>query len=174
MVTIQGKGIGSFWAEYPAYAKAVIPSPVSLINAKMRPHTAHNDVLTVVVETGVIGLLLALGFIVHVMNTRHRDEESRAAKAAIYTFFALGLFSFPLFVPTTGALFALAAGFLVRPSDFYSRGSGSGGERADEGGPPVPLRAPDGSGADSRTGLLHLPAVISHTRRASAVDRPLG
>jgi len=123
MVTIQGKGVGSFWAEYPAYKDAVIESPSALIDYKMKPRTAHNDALTVAIEVGIIGLLLALGFIVHAMNARSRSDEDRAAKAIVWVFLAVGLFSFPLFTPTTAALAALSAGFLVRASDDDSSAS---------------------------------------------------
>ena len=99
-----GVGLGNYWTAYPPYHDAVIPSPESGYKLQQRPRTAHNDAMTVLAETGPIGLFL----LAMVLLRRGRFAW------LIGGFFALGLFAFPLFQPVTGFLAFLVAGHCSR------------------------------------------------------------
>lgn len=108
-IDLWGFGVGSYWSAFPLFHDAVIESHVSVYNFAIRPRTAHNDMLTLGVEVGAIGLGLFLWFIREVLR-----RYEIAAFTVVVSVLALGLFSFPLFTPTTAFIGALAAGFLCR------------------------------------------------------------
>lgn len=121
-ITLSGHGIGSFWSTYPLYYDALFMSPESTYGFNKTPRTAHNDLLTVGFETGIIGLGLMASFLMMVLRKRNG-----ACWYVVVSFLALGIFNFPAYIPTTVFLAALCAGFLCRArSDLrvcrYTRG----------------------------------------------------
>lgn len=95
-----GNGIGSYYGTFPHFA--VISN--TLLE---RPDHAHNDVLELFYEFGVAAVL-ALVFAAAAYRGRLEAERF------IFIGFAVqGLFSFPLYMPVTAALFFFAAGRLA-------------------------------------------------------------
>jgi len=117
-ISFLGFGVGSFWSAYPLFYDAVITSPEVVYQFAAGPRTAHNDFLTMGVETGIVGLVLFLWFFMEVLKKRNG-----APWYVVVSFLALGIFNFPAYVPTTLFMAALCAGFLCRDGDYlrYSR-----------------------------------------------------
>jgi hypothetical protein len=109
-ITVFGYGIGSFWSTYPLFYDAAITSSEHVYHFSTGPRTAHNDFLTMGVETGIVGLILLGWFFMEVL--KRRDD---VAWYVVVSFLALGVFNFPAYVPTTLFMAALCAGFLCRP-----------------------------------------------------------
>lgn len=128
-VTWTGRGIGQFFVIYVEIANAVVPSPNSVFQFHIRPRTAHNDLITIALETGVIGVTLFIAFILSL------PRRYNAPFYVVVGVLALGLFNFPLYVPTTAFIGALCAGHLA--THFAS------GRRY---GRPALLRRPDVAG----------------------------
>ena len=110
LIDATGHGVGSFWSVYPTAHDAIRPTPTGIYHFSVRPRTAHNDALTLTVETGLIGLALAGLFVVIVLY------RPRSPGWYIFGgFLAIGLFNFPLFhTPATAFLAFLGAGHAVR------------------------------------------------------------
>lgn len=108
-ITLFGHGIGSFWSTFPLYYDALVATSPHVYGFEVTPRTAHNDLLTVSFETGIIGLGLMIAFLV--MMLRKRDD---VCWYVVISFLALGAFNFPAYIPTTVFLAALCAGFLCR------------------------------------------------------------
>lgn len=127
-LTVLGRGIGSFWGEYPRFE--VRPDPPS------RPEFPHNEWLHIAFELGLPGLLL---FCVLCLTLAGPIDTSRLVLIALAV---ESCFGFPLHVPTTAFIGALAAGHAVRSRyvlrDFalYGRG-GQQARMAREGVWPV-------------------------------------
>jgi len=125
-----GVGPGNFQVYFPAYAE---PGALAdgVISAKIVPRRAHEDLLERLAETGPLGLaaLLAVyvvGLSIAIRRSRLAaadpsrtsgpgDEATLAAAAAgcLAALFACGLSGFPLAMPATALLFAVALGFLA-------------------------------------------------------------
>lgn len=106
-----GVGVGGFWAAYPPYWDRWVDDKQGY-KLDQRPRTPHNDALTVMAETGIIGfLLLALVFL-RAWLTKH------PLRYVVFAFLALGLVNFPLYVINTAYLCALVAGYLCNGRDF--------------------------------------------------------
>lgn len=103
-----GAGIGNYWAGFPAVATDASAGVYSFASG---PRTAHNDLLTVAFETGVIGALLLAVPVVIALRRRSVDEP---AWLVLVAFLGLGVAAFPLFNPATAFLGALCAGALCR------------------------------------------------------------
>ena len=111
-LTPWGAGIGSFWAEYPIMN--TVETTIGAYSFDIRPRTAHNDALTVALETGLVGIALLVWFVVDVLFRPVRDNGDRAARLLVVTFLLLGLGAFPLYLPAASTMAALAAGYLCR------------------------------------------------------------
>jgi len=111
---LTGRGVGSYWTGYPLINDAVMESPASVYTFGKRPRTAHNDVLTVGFETGLIGLAVFVMLVVIIMRRPLRSEEDWAAWCGIVTILGMGLVAFPLYTPFPALLFGIQAGFLCR------------------------------------------------------------
>lgn len=114
--TWTGHGIGSFWSIYPLIHDKVIESPPAVFSFEKRPRTAHNDTLTLLVEVGVVGFVIALWGMILLFQRRASTTIERASRLGILSFLLLGVFNFPLYVPTTAVLAAACAGALCRDS----------------------------------------------------------
>ena len=162
-----GVGVGNYWAGFPAAATTVTAGVYSFA---MSPRTAHNDLLTVAFETGVIGALLLGAVVVTALRRRSADEP---AWLVFLAFVGLGLAAFPLFNPATAFMGALCAGALCR------RGDALCGE-FDAGGDPVRTRAAGalavGGAArhDTRGGDLSAGGADPRGQRAAAHELPDG
>ena len=121
-ITLVGRGIGSFWSVYPEYHNAVFPSPEGLYGFSLRPQNAHHDLLNLAVETGVIGLCLALLWIKAVISARLECPSDLGAKLCVIGFLVIGLVDFPAHIPSSAAIVFLAAGFLSRGRALYTGG----------------------------------------------------
>lgn len=86
-----GHGLGSFVYVYPWFEQA------------------HNDFLQVFYETGVPGLLLFVAFLVYCLRGTGPTEQ-----LVLVAFMVEGCFGFPLYMPGTAFIAALAAGSLLR------------------------------------------------------------
>lgn len=96
-----GHGLGSFFTNFPSHA----PDVPFWIN---RPAHVHNDMLEMVYELGP-GALLYLAMIALALC-----GPNGAEKLVLIVFLTEGCFAFPLHLPVTAALAALAAGRLCR------------------------------------------------------------
>ncbi len=101
-----GHGAGSFWAAYPEFHDAVVPTETDHYRYDMRPETAHNDAVTVLAEYGLWGALMAAGILWGALR------RTGAVKYVLIAFLAGGLFSFPAYMPLTSFIAALVAGHL--------------------------------------------------------------
>ena len=108
-----GQGVGAYMAAYPKYHKAIIPTTPSAYRINMRPRTAHNDFLTVAAETGIPGIFLLTWFFITVLRSPRATDEQKTAFYTILAFLLLGMFNFPLYLPTSAFLAALSAGYLA-------------------------------------------------------------
>ena len=104
-LTIFGHGIGNFYAAFPYYAARVAaeggPSWVIATHA-------HNDILEIAFELGVIGLVLTLALAWCIWRQAQAPERYGLAAVAI-----TGLAGFPLHMPFTAAVAAYLAGVAV-------------------------------------------------------------
>lgn len=92
-----GNGFGAFGG---------VPHAIQLDNTT--PQHAHNDALELLWETGVVGLCLAAWFMRELLGPLN------ASRLLVIAFIVEGCFGFPLYLPTTLCLAALAAGYAVR------------------------------------------------------------
>ncbi|MCH7631132.1 MAG: O-antigen ligase family protein [Proteobacteria bacterium] len=116
MVTPWGHGAGSYWSTFPLYHDAWVESFKSVYGFGIRPRTAHNDLLTIAVETGLIGLALFAWFLTSCLKGR-----AGPGLYLVAAFLALGLFNSPMFIPPTSFFMAaLALGHLSKdPHNAY-------------------------------------------------------
>lgn len=97
-MTLKGSGIGSFYSTYPATATRTD-------TLKSRPKHAHNDLLELAYELGLLGLLGVVAFALALCRGVARTEQS-----VLVAFFVCAMFGFPAHMPATAFLAALAAG----------------------------------------------------------------
>ncbi len=102
-----GQGIGAYWSVYPLYHDAFVETTDDGYRFDSRPRTAHNDLLTLTSETGILGFLLLSGFVI-VTLWRSKNE----LQYVVLAFLAQGVFNFPLYLPTAAFLAALCAGYI--------------------------------------------------------------
>jgi len=100
-MTFWGRGIGSFWATYPEYAKQID-------SLALRPTEAHNDLLQLLYELGPGSLVL-----VALLAFALRGPLTREHYVTV-VFLVIGLAAFPLYMPATAMFAALAVGHLCR------------------------------------------------------------
>ncbi len=104
-----------FWALYPTVHDAILPTDPGIFDSYVRPRTAHNDILTVAVEFGIIGIVSLSALVVGIITGPKKTREDWSAYYGVLAFVFLGLFNFPLFTPTS-AFAALLLGYLSRNS----------------------------------------------------------
>ena len=125
-----GVGPGNFQVYFPAYAEPGARAD-GVISAKIVARHAHEDLLERLAETGPLGLaallaVYAVGFPIAVRRSRLAAARSRrasvqgdeapiaaAAAGCLAALFACGLSGFPLAMPATALLLAIALGFLA-------------------------------------------------------------
>ena len=101
-LSLRGAGLGSFQSAYDAF-------PIRINMTEARPAHAYNDYLEVVFEFG-LGAILLLSLVVLAL-----ESAAEAERLVLVTFIALGVSHYPLFLPFTGLLAALAMGQALRP-----------------------------------------------------------
>lgn len=100
-LNVFGQGIGSYHSAYPYYA--------SLLDTfKYRAMYAHNDLLNIFFELGIIGVILTVIFIGLLLKEKCNE------KYIICCFITLSLFSFPFYMPVSAFVLAIVAGFMSR------------------------------------------------------------
>jgi hypothetical protein len=98
-----GQGIGSFQSTYPAFWNAVTETGPSGYAMLSHPRSAHNDLITLSVELGLVGILTWFGLLALCFT---KGESSYV----LIAFLGIGMFSHPILVPSTAAIAAIAAG----------------------------------------------------------------
>jgi O-antigen ligase len=139
-----GVGPGNFQIYFPAYAEPGAHAD-GVMTAKIVPRRAHEDLLERLAETGPLGLaallaVYAVGLGIALRRSRlaaadpaHAsepgDEATIAAAAAgcLAALFACGLSGFPLAMPATALLFAIALGFLACEGTMPARAASASG-----------------------------------------------
>ena len=104
---ILGVGLGAYETAFPIYSES---------DGSLRVPQAHNEYLQVIADAGIVGLALALWFIVAIFRTVLRGVRSRDPLLAglalgtgggIFAMLAHSMFDFNLQVPSNGLLFLL-------------------------------------------------------------------
>ena len=103
-----GQGVGNFWASYPLFHDSLIDTLADSYRFDSRPRTAHNDMLTIFAEMGIIG---GLCFVIVLFLVIYRSRSPY--RYALFAILTLGAFNFPLYLPVTGFVAALAAGHML-------------------------------------------------------------
>ncbi len=98
-LTFWGKGVGSYYVNYPEHASRIHTILV-------RPDHAHNDFLEILYELGPIGFTLFCGILYAAFRQR------RSEGYILLAFAALAVVDFPSYLPVTAFIGALVAGFL--------------------------------------------------------------
>lgn len=101
-MTLFGHGLGSYYAEMPAYAQHY-----GMVFS--RNLYAHNDLIEIAFELGLPGLVLAVAFCISCLYGPLNTE-----RLVFASFLVIGLFGFPLFMPATGFIGLLVAGHAAR------------------------------------------------------------
>lgn len=157
-LTLTGRGIGSFYLVYPAHATRTN-------TFKQRPDNAHNDALEALYEGGVPALALLAALIVTLLRA-----PSCAEKYVFIAFCLIASISFPLHMPSTAFLGALAAGRLAARRAELCRSRPVRGV-AVRGGDPGQVHQPDGPGIPGRAASAHHsrgPRARLHVERGQA------
>lgn len=94
-----GSGLGSFETTYPLY------EPTEQIYLKYTHH-AHNDVLELLLETGLSGLLLSVAMLVMVMRNFDRSLFNQACVFAVVTIILHSTLDYPLRTMAVGMMFS--------------------------------------------------------------------
>ena len=100
-LSVFGHGIGSFYTLFPFLTSHW---DMTLI----RPEHAHNDLLEIAFETGLIGAILSALFAITAIGMADTKE-----RAILVAFLTIGLFSFPISIATTGFIAAIVAGHVA-------------------------------------------------------------
>lgn len=94
-----GSGLGSFETTYPPY------EPTEQIQLKYTHH-AHNDVLELLLETGLPGLILSVAMLVMVMRNFDRSLFTQACIFAIVTIILHSVLDYPLRTMAVSMIFS--------------------------------------------------------------------
>lgn len=125
-----GVGLGNFSLHYPRYHHASVPTPT--YDLTVEPERLHNDFYQVLLELGLPGLLLSLIILVAVYSCLRRSagmppEDFLLLKVGpLLVLTVLGinsLFSFPLHIPLTSALFWLCCGLCLSQCESQKKSS---------------------------------------------------
>ncbi|MFK5979037.1 MAG: O-antigen ligase family protein [Rhizobiaceae bacterium] len=94
-----GSGLGSFETIYPLYER------VDQIELKYTHH-AHNDVLELLLETGLPGLVLLIAMLVIILRNFDRSLSTQACIFAIFTIILHSVLDYPLRTMAVGIIFS--------------------------------------------------------------------
>jgi tetratricopeptide (TPR) repeat protein len=119
-----GVGPGNFAVLFPRYAEPDAAAD-GVLTPVLAPRRVHDDLLERLTETGALGLLALLALYVALARAavrRARDPGEARGEAAGYAgalaaFVGCGVTGFPLAMPCTVFLFAVAAGGLAAPTE---------------------------------------------------------
>jgi O-antigen ligase len=111
-ISLFGSGLGSFYTMYPYFGSG-------WDSFLMRPEHAHNDLIEIAFETGIIGAVLAVLFVaflamVSLNGFRHGRKPDGWIGLIGLCFLVESCFEFPLHVAFTAVYAALIAGALAR------------------------------------------------------------
>lgn len=133
-LTFRGHGLGSFYTTFPdVAARADL--------ALSRPEHAHNDLLELAYETGAVGVVLAVAFLVAALlgtqtSVRSlRKDEGETERAVLVAVLVMACFAFPFHLPVTAALGLLVAGRLCGARASLCRHVADRGMALQPGGP---------------------------------------
>lgn len=115
-MTFWGRGIGAFWSTFPEHARQIDA-------LALRPGDAHSDILQVTYEVGP-GSLVLVALLAFALRGPWRTESY-----VLVVFFIIGLAGFPLYMPATAMLAALAVGHLCRDRSQLHAASDRSGAR---------------------------------------------
>lgn len=119
-----GHGVGSFDYIYPLFAERHTEwiGDITLFKTPwLYAGQAHNEILQIMVETGLLGLMAVMSFpfmLGRMMQFDKFTAEQYAALACLTFAFALSMFGFPLRNPATGLLAAVSMGILFPDYQF--------------------------------------------------------
>lgn len=99
-LTMVGHGLGSFFTDYPFLTN-------SIDTVLSRPRYAHNDLMQISFELGLIGGILALVFCWLILQS---DKQERYVFLA---FLGVSCFSYPLHLPVSSFVMALVCGYVA-------------------------------------------------------------
>ena len=118
-----GVGIGSWFAVYPAYHQAIVPTPERDFSMARRPQDMHNDLLQAFVELGIFGGLAYIGVFLALLamtwrigNSPGNGKQCLLAPCLMTGIVALGinsLMDFPLQFAMAPVLLWVFAGMLT-------------------------------------------------------------
>lgn len=98
-----GHGVGSYETVFPYYA--------SYINTELeRPKFAHNDLLQLIFEFGVVSILIFM-VMLNVLNNKRKET------IIIWAILLVSLFTYPFHVPTASFIAFIVAGFVIGASN---------------------------------------------------------
>ena len=100
-VTLAGRGLGSYWLTFPTIAQKTDVS-------RERPDRAHNEMLDIAYETGIVGAALFLVFCLALIGPLTTERFVLVALAVE------AMFGFPLRAPATAFVGMLVAGHAAR------------------------------------------------------------
>jgi hypothetical protein len=99
-VTLLGNGLGSFLSSYPLLSE-------SMDTLLLKLRFAHNDLLQIVFELGVVGGLLIVIFCSLILRTDCKERY------VLIAFIGVSCFSFPLYLPVTAFIAAVVCGHIA-------------------------------------------------------------
>jgi O-antigen ligase len=123
---LAGVGPGNFAVLFPLHAEPGAAA-AGVMSATMVPRRPHNELLERLAETGVVGVLAFVGLFAAALRTAWRwrrtpddgaVDTAAAAAGTVAAVVGCGLTAFPLAMPATALLTALALGLLagLKPS----------------------------------------------------------
>jgi O-antigen ligase len=104
-LTFFGSGIGSFYSAFPEFSHLAGADYIQSAHA-------HNDLLELVFELGVVGLSLAVAAVWALYSAAQAREQLVVVALGVTS-----MFGFPLHTPTTALLFGIVAGHAARGWD---------------------------------------------------------
>lgn len=103
-----GVGADNYWAAYPLYNDAWMPTGEDAYVVQMRPDHAHNEIINIMAELGVQGILV-FGLLCYAAIR----GSARTWWPVLGAILVVGMASFPLALPATGFVAALVLGHLA-------------------------------------------------------------
>lgn len=104
-----GVGAGNFWQNYPLYHDAILSTGADAYTIQQRPDHAHNEAINILAEMGIQGIL-----VFGAMAAATVWRADRTWLPVLVAIAGIGMFSFPLSLPSTGFIAALVLGHLAR------------------------------------------------------------